>query len=74
MLELLTLTLFLLVAAGIAWAGLRAGTQRARGVHLLAPSPVQAAGLLPPTLLWRELVSRLAVSYTHLTLPTIYSV
>jgi tight adherence protein C len=59
MVELLTLTLFLLVAAGIAWAGLRAGTQRARGVHLLAPSPVQAAGLPPPTLLWRELVSRL---------------
>ena len=59
MLELLTLALFLLVAAGVAWAALRAGAQRARGVHLLAP-PVQAAGLLPPpTLLWRELVSRL---------------
>lgn len=60
MLELLTLTLFLLVAAGIAWAGLGAGTRRARGVHRVAPPPLQAAGRLPPpTLLWRDLVGRL---------------
>jgi tight adherence protein C len=59
MLELLTMTLFLLVAAGTAWAGFRAGTWRARGVHRLAPLPAPVAGFLPsPALIWRELVSR----------------
>ena len=60
MLELLTLALFLLVSAGIAWAGLRAGTRRARGVQRVAPPPVQAADMqASPGLLWRELVSRI---------------
>ena len=39
MLELLTATLFLLVAGGTAWAGLRAGAWRARSIHRLAPVP-----------------------------------
>jgi tight adherence protein C len=59
MLELLTATLFLLVAAGIAWTGLRSGTWRARGVRRLAPPPVQEADMPSHGLLWRELVSRI---------------
>ena len=60
MLELLTFTLFLLVAAGAAWVGLRSGTRRARGVHRVAPLPATAAGLpSSSTVLWRDLVSRI---------------
>jgi len=59
-LQLLTALLFLLVAAGTAWAGLRAGTWRARGIHRLAPLPAPGAGVPPSAaLLWSELVSRL---------------
>jgi tight adherence protein C len=59
MLELFTAALFLLVASGIAWAGLRAGSWRARGVHRVAPLPEQPAEMRPsPVLLWSELVSR----------------
>ena len=46
-----------------------------RAVSSLTPptpfSPVPSKGLLGPTPMW---VTRLPVSYTHLTLPTIYSV
>ena len=60
MLEMLSAILFLLVAAGTAWAGFRAGAWRARSLHRLAPVRAPAATLLPsPTLLWRELVSRI---------------
>ena len=48
MLEMLTVTLFLLVAAGIAWAGLRKGTWRTRGVLRVAPPPGHAASLSVP--------------------------
>jgi tight adherence protein C len=60
MLELLTAALFVLVAAVTAWAGLRAGAWRVRGVYRLAPLPARAMGFMPsPALFWRELVSRL---------------
>lgn len=60
MLELLTAMLFLLVAAGIAWAGLRAGTWRARGAQRIAPPAVLAADVQPsPMPLWRDMVSRI---------------
>jgi len=60
MLELLTALLFLLVAGGTAWAGLRAGAWRARGVHRLAPLPGPDADPFPsPAMLWRDLVGRL---------------
>ena len=60
MLELLTTLLFLLVAGGTAWAGLRAGAWRARGVHRLAPLPGPDADPFPsPAMLWRDLVGRL---------------
>ena len=60
MLELLTALLFLLVAAGIAWAGLRERTWRARGVRRLAPLPAANADSLPSAgLVWRELVGRI---------------
>lgn len=60
MLELLTTLLFLLVAGGTAWAGLRAGAWRARGVHRLAPLPAPDADPFPsPAMLWRDLVGRL---------------
>ncbi len=60
MLEMLSAILFLLVAAGTAWAGFRAGAWRARSLHRLAPLRAPAARLLPtPTLRWRELVSRI---------------
>src|ERR1035441_5107717 len=55
-----TAFLFFLVAGGTAWAGLRAGALRARGVERLTPVPGPAADLLPSSAhLWRELVSRL---------------
>ena len=55
-----TAFLFFLVAGGTAWAGLRAGALRARGVQRLTPVPGPAADLLPSSAhLWRELVSRL---------------
>ena len=59
MLELLTLALFLLVAAGTAWTALRSGVWRARAVHRLTPIAPAAAALPSPALLWRELVSRI---------------
>jgi tight adherence protein C len=60
MLLLLTALLFLLVAGGTAWAGLRAGAWRARGVHRLAPMPDPGADPFPSVAtLWRELVGRL---------------
>ena len=59
MLPLLTALLFLLVAAGTAWAGLRAGTWRARGVHRLTPLPATGMGMPSPGVYWRELVGRL---------------
>ncbi len=63
MLELLTVTLFLLVAAGTAWAGLHGGGWRARGVHLFEHAPARAAVELPsPVLIWRELVSRIGTA------------
>jgi tight adherence protein C len=60
MIELLTATLFLLVAAGFAWAGLRAGTWRARGADRIVAPAVLASDAQPsPALMWRELVSRI---------------
>jgi tight adherence protein C len=60
MLELLTAALFLLVAAGIAWAGLGAGTRRARGVQRIAAPAAQAADPeASPALIWRDLVNRI---------------
>jgi tight adherence protein C len=60
MLGVLTAVLFLLVAAGTAWAGLRTGAWRSRGVDRLAPAPAPGPEFLPsPALIWRELVSRL---------------
>jgi tight adherence protein C len=62
MLELLTVTLFLLVAAGTAWAILRAGNSSARSVQRVA-QPVQVEGLMPsPAPRWIDLVSRLGSS------------
>jgi tight adherence protein C len=52
--------LFILVAFGTAWAGLRAGGWRVRGIQRLTAVPGHAAELIPSSaLLWRELVSRL---------------
>ena len=63
MLELLTAALFLLVAAGTAWAWLRAGGWRAQGVHRLEREPAPAGVRLPsPALVWRELVSRIGTA------------
>jgi tight adherence protein C len=60
MLPLLTALLFVLVAGGTAWAGLRAGAWRARGVYRLATLPDPNMDHFPsPGMLWRELVSRL---------------
>ena len=60
MLEILTVALFLLVACGTAWAGLRAGAWRALGVRRLAPLPEREADVrVSPRLFWRDLVSRL---------------
>ena len=63
MLEILTVTLFLLVAAGVAWAGLRKGDWRIRGVQRVVSPPVQAASLLPSqTPRWSDLVSRIGTA------------
>ena len=63
MLEVLTATLFLLVAAGLAWAGLRKGTSRTRGVQRVASPPVHAASLLPSQApRWSGLVSRIGTT------------
>jgi tight adherence protein C len=60
MLPVLTAVLFLLVAGGTAWGGLRAGAWRARGVHRLAPLPDRDADQSPSAgVLWRELLGRL---------------
>ena len=63
MLELFTAALFLLVAAGTAWLGLREGAWRARSVQRLAPLPVAPVAVLPsPGALWRDLVSRIGTA------------
>ncbi len=63
MVEVLTVVVFLLVACGTAWVGLRAGAWRARGVERLASQPLQAAAGVPsPAALWRDLVSRLGTA------------
>jgi tight adherence protein C len=63
MLEILTVALFLLVAAGIGWAGLRKGDWRTRGVQRVALPSVQAASLLPSRVLrWSDLVSRIGTA------------
>jgi tight adherence protein C len=55
-----TVFLFFLVAGGTAWAVLRAGAWRARGLQRLTPVPSPAVDLLPSSAqIWRELVSRL---------------
>ncbi|MGD0775595.1 MAG: type II secretion system F family protein [Candidatus Solibacter sp.] len=55
-----TALLFFLVAGGTAWAGLRAGAWRARGLERLTPVPAPSSDLLPSSAhIWRELVSRL---------------
>jgi tight adherence protein C len=63
MLEAMTAALFLLVACGTAWAALRAGSWRVRGVTRLAP---QAAGeprvKAPAGDLWKRLVSRIGTA------------
>jgi tight adherence protein C len=60
MLELFAVTLFLVVAGGTAWVGLRAGAWRARGVERLAAAPAPVAVVLPSAAaVWRELVSRI---------------
>ena len=60
MLLLLTVLLFVVVAAGTAWLGMRASAWRARGIQRLTAVPGHAAQLIPSsTQLWRELVSRL---------------
>src|ERR1019366_5682413 len=52
--------LFFLVAGGTAWAGLRAGALRARGVERLTPVPGPAADLPPSSAhLWGDLGSPL---------------
>jgi tight adherence protein C len=62
-LELLTATLFLLVAAGTAWAGLRAIAWSKRRIHRLSPVSGAPAGLmLSPALVWRELVNRIGTA------------
>lgn len=60
MVELLTAVLFLLVAAGTMWAGMQAGSWRARGVLRLAPSSSPAVFRMPSVAsLWHELVARI---------------
>jgi len=62
-LEILTAMLFLLVAAGVAWAGLRKGDWRTRGVRRVASVPAQAASLLPSHApRWSDLVSRIGTA------------
>ncbi len=59
MLALWTAVLFVLVAGGTTWAGLRAGVWRTRAVHRLERAPAPAPVHLPsPALIWRELASR----------------
>ena len=63
MLGLLTATLFLLVAAGTAWLGLRAIAWSKRRIHRLSPVSGAPAGALPsPALVWRELVNRIGTA------------
>lgn len=59
MLEILTGTLFVLVAAGTAAVGLRYGVRRARALERLAGERKLVAAVLPsPATMWRELVDR----------------
>ncbi len=63
MLGLLTATLFLLVAAGTAWLGLRAIAWNKRRIHRLSPVSGAPAGHMPsPALMWRELVNRIGTA------------
>src|SRR3954470_16116557 len=63
MLEILVVTLFLLVATGTAWAGLRATGWSTRRIERLTPVRVQPAGAPPArTLIWRELVRRIGAA------------
>src|ERR1017187_440804 len=63
MLEILTVALFLLVAAGIAWTGLHKGGWRTRGVERVASPTVQAGSLLPShARRWSDLVSRIGTT------------
>jgi tight adherence protein C len=59
-LALLTVAVFLLVAAGTAALGLQLAARRARALERLAvPRPLVPAILPSPALIWRELVSRI---------------
>jgi tight adherence protein C len=63
MLGLLTATLFLLVAAGTAWLGLRAIAWNKRRIHRLSPvSGAPAGQSASPALMWRELVNRIGTA------------
>ncbi|HWC96164.1 MAG TPA: type II secretion system F family protein [Candidatus Sulfopaludibacter sp.] len=62
MLEFCTALLFLTVAAGTAWAGLRSGAWQARGVHRLAPAAAPARQRASPAVLWRDLVNRIGAA------------
>ena len=63
MLEVITAALFVLVAGGTAWAALRAGSWRVRGVDRLAPMPAGGARAgVSPGALWGRLVSRIGMA------------
>src|SRR5260370_37109428 len=63
MLEAMTAALFVLVAGGTAWAALRAGSWRVRGVTRLAPMPAGEARVrISPRALWERLVSRIGTA------------
>jgi len=61
MLELITGLLFVLVAAGTTWLGMRATGWRTRGVRRLAPVTAKPGRRIPsPSVVWRRLVNRIA--------------
>jgi tight adherence protein C len=63
MLEAMTAALFVLVAGGTAWAALRAGSWRVRGVTRLAPMPAGEVHVrISPGALWERLVSRIGTA------------
>ena len=60
MLECVTALLFLVVASGTTWLGLRGGGWRTRGVRRLAPFTARPRRRMPsPPVLWRKLVDRM---------------
>jgi tight adherence protein C len=60
MLECVTALLFLVVASGTTWLGLRGGGWRTRGVRRLAPFTAKPRRSMPsPLVLWRKLVDRM---------------